>query len=106
MVRALPCPWAEVVDPLQNHLLQHLPLESLAQLRATCQSFRSLVDSGTNTRPYLAKHNVLHNTILQEASIAAVSVRLHSVTGPSLLRVEPAACSSKGQHMPCHAMPA
>lgn len=37
---------AELMDPFQEHLLQHLPLKSLAQLRPSCQAFHSLVDSG------------------------------------------------------------
>ena len=38
--------WAELMDPLRTHLLQHLPVGSLVQLRATCRAFRNIVDSG------------------------------------------------------------
>ncbi len=39
-------PHAELLDPFRVHLLQHLPVGSLVQLRSTCQAFRALVDSG------------------------------------------------------------
>ncbi len=36
----------QVLDPLRDHLLQHLPLESLVQLRATNRALCIMVDTG------------------------------------------------------------
>ena len=40
------CQLEQLTDLFQEHLLQYLPAISLARLRASCGTFKSLVDSG------------------------------------------------------------
>ncbi len=77
---------AELVDPFKAHLLQHLPVSSLVQLRSSCQAFRGLVDSGTiNT-----KHNVANIWIWYQNFFSLIWICLQlegasSSTNPDVL---------------------
>lgn len=70
------CSVAELADVFQEHLLCHLSVSSLAQLRAASQALRTLVDTGdskhTNPRGY--KSRMLHNLSCQAEGWQCITV--------------------------------